>query len=44
MDVKKQTLVTVCSECGTEACWNGIFVCENFRNTGVARISRDSND
>jgi hypothetical protein len=27
--------VTVCSECGTESCWQGVLMCENARSAGT---------
>jgi len=27
--------VTVCSECGTEACWQGVLMCEKARSAGT---------
>ena len=29
--------VTVCSECGTEACWQGVLMCDKARSAGTAQ-------
>lgn len=31
--------VTVCSECQTAACWQGLFMCEDARNAGAVNKS-----
>ena len=35
---RKPQLVTVCDACLTEACWQGILMCENARQVGTTQI------
>lgn len=38
MDSEK---VTVCSECLTACCWQGLFYCEKFQNSGTVEKTPD---
>ena len=30
--------VTVCSACGTTACWQGVFYCQEYRTANVRQV------
>ncbi len=33
-----EPIVTVCRECGTEACWQGVLMCEKARSAGTETL------
>ena len=36
-------MVTACSACLTEACWQGVLMCEDARRAGITQIPRKRN-
>lgn len=38
---REQEMVTVCSSCLRESCWQGIFYCEQYRTAGTVEIPRE---
>jgi len=34
-------LVTVCDQCGTEACWRGEYMCLNARKAGIKKVKKN---
>ncbi len=37
-------MVTVCSACRRESCWQGIFYCENYRTAGTVDVPKKPSD
>lgn len=38
---KAAELITVCGECLTASCWQGIFMCDEARNAGTVQKTRE---
>jgi hypothetical protein len=37
--MNEDKLITVCSECLTAACWQGIFYCQNYKQAGTKELT-----
>lgn len=33
--IKNDDIITICDSCLRACCWQGIFFCDNYRNSGI---------